>query len=214
MAAVNEWINADHAVSYLGRADSIPHRTEGESALLELLPSRVSRVLDLGSGDGRLLALVLGQHPQAEAVALDFSPTMLDRLRHRFAVSPNVSVIDHNLDESLPQLGQFEAVVSSFAIHHCTHERKRTLFEEIFSFLVPGGIFCNLEHVASPSIKLHADFLAKIGYTIETEDPSNKLLDIEIQLQWLRSIGYENVDCFWKWRELALFAGSKFAGKN
>ena len=75
--------------------------------------------------------------------------------------------------------------------------------------LKPGGVFCNLEHVASPNLKLHADFLAKIGYTIETEDPSNKLLDIEIQLQWLRSIGYENVDCFWKWRELALMAGRK-----
>jgi len=209
MAAVNEWVNADHATSYLGRADSIPHRTEGEATLLELLPANVNRVLDLGSGDGRLLAFVLNKFPRAEAAALDFSPTMLGKLRQRFAASPNVSVIDHDLDFPLPELGKFDAVVSSFAIHHCTHERKHQLYEEIFRLLAPGGAFCNLEHVASPTQKLHIDFLASIGYTPETEDPSNKLLDLHIQLQWLITMGYEDVDCFWKWRELALLAGRK-----
>jgi len=211
MAAVNEWINADHAMSYLVRAERIPHRTEGEATLLELLPERVNCVLDLGSGDGRLLGLVLAKYPEAKAAALDFSPIMLDRLRQRFASNSNVRVVDHNLDHPLPALGQFDAVVSSFAIHHCTHDRKRELYEEVFRLLVPGGIFCNLEHVASPTPKLHVDFLSAIGYTPETEDPSNKLFDLHAQLEWLRTIGYEDVDCFWKWRELALIAGRKHA---
>jgi SAM-dependent methyltransferase len=213
MAAVNEWVKADHAVQYLGRAASIPHRVEGESTLLELLPIKVERVLDLGSGDGRLLALVLEKFPQAEGVALDFSPTMLEHLHQRFA-SRNVRILNHNLDHPLPPLGSFDAVVSSFAIHHCTHERKHELYREIFQQLAPDGVFCNLEHVASPSDKLHRDFLAGIGYSVETEDPSNKLLDFEIQLEWLRSIGFEDVDCFWKWRELALLAGTKPAKRT
>jgi SAM-dependent methyltransferase len=208
MAAVNEWVNADHAVQYLGRADRIPHRMEGESTLLELLPNNVERVLDLGSGDGRLLSLVLEKFPRAEGVAVDFSPAMLERLHHRFA-SRNVQVVNHNLDHRLPQLGQFQAIVSSFAIHHCTHERKRELYAEIFNLLAPGGVFSNLEHVASPSDTLHRDFLACIGYTVETEDPSNKLLDLHLQLEWLSVIGFRDVDCFWKWRELALLAGRK-----
>jgi len=90
-----------------------------------------------------------------------------------------------------------------------THERKRVLYAEIFDLLNPGGVFLNLEHVASPSPALHRQFLATMDLTDETEDPSNKLLDLEVQLSWLWQIGFREVDCHWKWRELALLAGSK-----
>jgi tRNA (cmo5U34)-methyltransferase len=206
---VNLWTSPDHALEYLGRADSILHRAEGESALLEFIPKNAGRVLDLGTGDGRLLALVRNVVPESEAVAVDFSPAMLEAVRKRFAGDLAVTVVTHNLDLPLPDLGKFDAVVSSFAIHHVVHERKRALYGEIFGMLNPGGVFCNFEHVASPTPRLHEEFLHKIGFTVETEDPSNKLLDFETQLRWLREIGFVDVDCFWKWRELALLAGRK-----
>ncbi len=207
--SINLWTSSEHALDYLGRADSIPHRVEGESALLEFIPPTVRRVLDLGTGDGRLLALVKLDHPQATAVAIDFSPTMLEAAQKRFGGDFSVEVKAHNLDCPLPELGEFDAVVSSFAIHHLTHERKRALYAEVYGLLNPGGVFCNLEHVSSPTPELHDDFLRRIGWTPETEDPSNKLLEMEIQLAWLREIGFVDVDCGWKWRELALLAGRK-----
>jgi SAM-dependent methyltransferase len=113
-------------------------------------------------------------------------------------------VVDHNLDERLPPLGTFDVVVSSFAIHHVTDERKRQLFAEVRGLLEPGGMFCNLEHVASASAAAHRRFLDAIGTRPEDEDPSNKLLDLSTQLTWLRAIGFMEVDCVWKWRGLAL----------
>jgi tRNA (cmo5U34)-methyltransferase len=208
--AVNLWDTPEHALEYLGRVDTIPHRAEGERSLLEWLPTRLSRVLDVGSGDGRLLAVVKIAHPEADAVALDFSLVMLDRLRARFSSDDRVTVVAHDLDDPLPEaLGTFDAVVSSFAIHHVTHERKRALYEEIYEKIRPGGVFCNLEHVASPTDALHVKFLAALDVPPERDDPSNKLLDVETQLEWLRTIGFVDVDCHWKWRELALLAGTK-----
>ncbi len=212
--AVNLWTKTDHALDYLGRADSIAHRAEGESSLLEFIPQTTCRILDLGTGDGRLLALVLREqekrdHPDTEAIAIDFSPAMIAAAGKRFASDPLVAVVTHNLDNPLPDLGKFDAIISSFAIHHLVHERKRALYSEIHGLLNAGGVFCNLEHVASPTPKLHEEFLHGTSHTLETEDPSNKLLDVETQLLWLREIGFADVDCHWKWRELALLAGRR-----
>jgi tRNA (cmo5U34)-methyltransferase len=118
---VNEWQSAAHAGAYLERADQVPHRSAGEGTLLEEIPADVGRILDLGSGDGRLLDLVLRVRPKAAGVALDFSPLMLERLRRRFAGAPRVEVVAHNLDDPLPELGTFDAVLSCFAILHLQH---------------------------------------------------------------------------------------------
>jgi len=206
---VNLWSNAEHSKGYLERADSIPHRREGEATLLEFLPERIGRFLDLGSGGGRLLGLVKAARPNAEAVAVDFSAAMLEVLRDAYRGDAKTSIVEHDLSTPLPELGKFDAVVSSFAIHHVTHERKRSLYREIFGVINPGGVFLNLEHVASATPRLHESFLTQLDLTPETEDPSNKLLHLELQLSWLREIGFTDVDCHWKWRELALLAGIK-----
>jgi tRNA (cmo5U34)-methyltransferase len=205
--SVNLWDSTQHALDYLARADAVPHRTEGEAVLLDHVPVGVKRILDLGCGNGRLLALLKVDRPEAQGVAVDFSPVMLEAVRANFAADPLVTVVEHNLDQPLPQLGKFDAVVSSFAIHHLAHKRKQMLYQEIYNRLEPGGIFCNLEHVASPTPELHDAYLRRLNLTRETEDPSNKLLSLEMQLEWLRDIGFQDVDCHWKWLELALLAG-------
>jgi tRNA (cmo5U34)-methyltransferase len=204
---VNLWSTAEHALDYLRRADTLPHRMEGESTLLEIIPESARRILDVGSGAGRLLALLKPLRPDTQFVALDFSPTMLDELHRLYAGDPGVQIVAHDFDYPLPDLGRFDAVISSFAIHHVRHERKRSLYAEIFRALEPGGVFANLEHVDSPTPGLHAAFLKAIGW--EDEDPSNKLLDLDTQIRWLREIGFVDVDCHWKWRELALFGGAR-----
>jgi tRNA (cmo5U34)-methyltransferase len=207
----NEWQTIEHALAYLARADKLPHRTEGEKVLLEQIPISAKRALDLGTGDGRLLALIKLNNPTVEGVALDFSDPMIEQAKKRFANDSKVTVIKHDFSLPLPadQLGHFDAVVSSLAIHHLTHPRKKQLYSEIYQLLNPKGVFCNLEHVSSASENLHLKFLSAIGWTPQMEDPSNKLLDVHTQLEWLREIGFVDVDCNWKWLELALLIGFK-----
>jgi SAM-dependent methyltransferase len=205
--AINLWTDPGHAERYLQIAYQIPRRTEGEASLLECIPTATRRILDLGSGEGRLIGLLLERLPDATGVAVDFSDTMLDRLHARFDGDARVEVHRHDLDEPLPDLGTFDAIVSSFAIHHLVDARKHALYAEIHARLAPGGVFLNLEHVASPTPALHHWFLAALGVAPEDDDASNKLTAVETQLQWLREIGFAEVDCHWKWRELALLAG-------
>lgn len=207
---VNLWDTPEHVHDYIQRREnSIPHRAEAEAAMLEHFPAQALRILDIGTGAGRLIGIAKQRWPQVKAVGLDFSPPMLELARARFAGDSSVTIIEHNLDQPLPHLGMFDVVMSSLAIHHVAHECKRSLYGEAFNILIPGGVFCNLEHVASPTEQLHLEFLKSMGVAPENDDPSNKLLDMETQLGWLREIGFTDVDCHWKWRELALLAGQK-----
>jgi tRNA (cmo5U34)-methyltransferase len=203
-----EWLDPGHVSAYRARADEFPHRLEGEGVLLDHVPRDAGRALDLGCGDGRLLALLQADRPRMRGVALDFSEVMLSAARERFSGDGRVEVVEHDLSRPLPDLGaRFDAVVSSMAIHHLEHERKRALCAEVFELLEPGGVFANFEHVASPTPRLHAAFFEAIGEPLESEDPSDRTLDVETQLAWLRELGFEDVDCYWKWLEMALLIG-------
>ena len=205
---VNLWTDPEHARWYLERRGGIPRREEGYEVLLEFLPERVARVLDLGCGDGEVVGRVLDARAEAEALAADFSEEMLRRVRDRFAGSERVTIVEHDLGRPLPaEWGTFDVVVSAFAIHHVSDERKRTLYSEVHERLRPGGVFLNLEHVASATPELHQGFLSALQIAPEDDDPSNQLAAVEAQLGWLRDLGFEQVDCHWKWRELALLAG-------
>lgn len=100
--------------------------------------------------------------PESVTVAVDVSEPMLERAGERFADQP-VEMLYHDLAEPLHDLGRFDSVVSSLAIHHLEDERKRSLYAEIFTGLEPGGVFANFENVASPTARLHRRFFEAIG---------------------------------------------------
>ena len=207
----NSWVDAEKAAEYLGRADTLPHRSEGEGVLVrDLAGALPGRILDLGCGDGRLTALALAVYPESTALCVDMSPPMLEAAAQRFADEPRVAFATHNLDDPLPFDGPFDAIITSLAVHHVTDERKVTLYAEIAQLLAPGGVFCNLEIVSSPTRALHDRWRDEMG---AREDPSDMLCDMATQLAWIDEAGLDNVDCIWKWRSLALLRGERRAGE-
>lgn len=199
-----EWSQPERIAEYLGR--EIPHRATAEQMLLEALPERIESILDLGTGDGRLIALVRDRHPEARAVGLDSSAPMLERARARFAGDPAVELRPGDLALPLEAADPFDVVVSGLAIHHLEDERKRELFAEVRALLAPGGVFANLDLVSSASAGLHERFRREVGR--DEDDPSDRLAGLGEQLGWLCAAGFAEVDCHFKWLELALLVAA------
>ncbi len=200
------WDDPEQVHWYLQRVGGLEPRMAGEEVLCSLLPADPRSVLDLGCGDGRLCALVLEACPTVErAVGLDRSPPMHARAQERFDHDRRVTFQHHDLADAIEPFGSFDVIVSGFAIHHLEDDRKKRLFAEIARQLNPGGLFANLEVVASATPELHAEFLAAIGRT--ADDPEDRLVDVETQSRWMREAGLAEVDCRWRWRGFALLVG-------
>lgn len=201
------WKDEAKVEEYVGRVGRLEARRAGERELAEALPTRCDRVLDLGTGDGRLIELVLEARPSAtKAVGIDNSPPMLDRARDRFDDDARVALAEHDLAVPLPDLGMFDAVVSGFAIHHLPHARKQSLFAEVVERIRPGGAFVNLEVVQCATPELQEEFYERIGRP--GGDPEDVLAGVEEQLGWMRAGGLVQVDCAWRWRGFAVLVGA------
>ncbi len=116
--------------------------------------------MDLGCGDGILAAVIVGNDPSSTAILADHSPPMLEAAREKLQGlhgSAHFCPVDYSNAEwirSIAQHSPFDLVVSGFSIHHQPDERKRQIYSEIFDLLEPGGMFVNMEHVASSTPRI------------------------------------------------------------
>lgn len=207
------------------------------TSILRTREEPIESFLDLGCGDGILGATILGDYPASRGVLADFSEPMLEQARQQLKDYADQLVFE-NLDYGSPdwvnrvqEYSPFDAVVSGYSIHHQPDARKRQVFAEIFSLLSPGGWFVNIEHVSSAAqlnIDLFENHYVAARYAIEKQEggvrtfeqlaeeyknrpdkAANILAPVELQCDWLCEIGYEEVDCYFRIYELAVFAGRK-----
>ena len=155
---MNAWKNPSIVDNFLTKTrEARPFQTEQHDILLRLIlksQSTVNNFIDLGCGDGILANTILKQYSDANGLLLDYSPSMIDAAKKRMSAFQNQKIIQSDLSNSNWQdnvINKPEVVVSGYAIHHLKNGRKYELFEEIFKILKPGGIFINMEHVASTS---------------------------------------------------------------
>ncbi|MEP6672039.1 MAG: methyltransferase domain-containing protein [Chthoniobacter sp.] len=198
---------------------------------------RIGTFLDLGCGEGVLADAILAEHPEAHGVLVDFSEPMLEGARqHLKAHSHRLEFLEADFAQPawvrrVAPHAPLDVVVSGFAIHHLPDARKQALYREIFDLLTPEGIFINIEHVASAirwteskldDYMIDAIFGKELkssprksraavarDYYARADQDANILAPLEVQCDWLRDIGFENVDCFLKMAELAVFGGQR-----
>lgn len=220
-----------------GVRGAIPYAADQIRIALQILDSSsipVTQVADLGCGAGAIAEAILHHYPEAQVTAIDFSAPMLEQAQQRlqpFGERVRLLQADLYTPDWRADLGRFDAVFSGYCIHHLPDDRKRSLYREIYEQLAIGGCFVNIEHVASASTwgeSLFNESLVDALYewhqsqggsdsrevvakrfVYRDDKDANILAPVETQCAWLREIGFERVDCYFKWFELAVFGGVK-----
>lgn len=211
----------------------IPFGAEQTKLMLQVVNHFIpnpKRIMDLGCGNGFLAEILLTSYPKASAVLVDHSKPMIEHARvHMKEYRNRCEIIHGDFSRSIAQYakpGSMDCIVSGYAIHHLPQTKKKELYQEIYNILAPGGIFINVEHTASatPELeKLHdelfIDYLATHNkrdsqeiakeYYNRPDKEDNILERVDIQVNWLREIGFKHSDCYFKWMELAVFGGVK-----
>ncbi|MGH7495385.1 MAG: class I SAM-dependent methyltransferase [bacterium] len=216
-----------------------PNRTKMAEIVCAMLPfdsrARV-RILDLGTGTGFLIAHVVQAFPQAQIIAVDSAPAMVQeaqaRLREKAQALTWQICTFQEFTQTVSALPSFDAVVSSFALHHLSAGEKLELFQALFGKIRAGGWFINADIVARPDPKIEERYqqLRRLGIQqrarqqlgeertlediaanlakLEQED-GDQPLRLESDLQLLREAGFHEVDCFWKESREAVWEGVK-----
>lgn len=216
----------------------VPYAADQIEMMLRAIDARsqpVTSFIDLGCGSGVVARALLARYPQARALLVDFSEAMLAEANAQLGAHPNVLIVSGDLASSewlnAVRGSAPDLVVSGYAIHHLAHSRKRELYAEIFDLLPANGMFINIEHVASRSPQLEAasdELMIDTIHAFQRSKGSNRareqvasefvhrpdktaniLAPVETQCEWLRAIGFAEVDCYFKVFELAVFGGRK-----
>ncbi|MDP4104360.1 MAG: class I SAM-dependent methyltransferase [Bacillota bacterium] len=228
------WKQKDVTQHYLEQVrGGIPFGAEQVKVMLQLVnhfTPNPKKIMDLGCGNGFLAEILLKTYPNATAKLLDHSEPMVKAARNHMSEYYNrCEIIKGDLSNSINKYAEpnsVDCIVSGFAIHHLPHEKKKDLYKEIYDLLADGGIFINIEHTASatPEIeKLHDElFIDHLSnhykrdrkevaqeYYSRPDKMDNILERVNIQISWLKEIGFKHSDCYFKWMELAVFGGVK-----
>ena len=96
-----------------------------------------SRVLELGSGTGNLTQRL---DDCEELVCVDVSERMEELARHKISRFQNRRFIKEDILQVFDHpIGLFDAILSTFTVHHLTEPEKLHFFREVFQHLKPGG---------------------------------------------------------------------------
>ena len=115
---------------------SAPQTRWGEAVVGWLDLAGNERVLDAGCGTGRVTERLLDRLPRGRVVALDGSPSMIERARERLG-EERVEYLIADLMEPIPVGERVDAILSTATFHWVPDHQ--VLFRNLAAVLRPGG---------------------------------------------------------------------------
>ncbi len=190
-------------------------------------------ILDLGCGDGILTKRIRDRYPDNMFYLMDGSPDMMKKAKENlpgdnviFSQQTFEDYIDSPIEEQ-----KYDFVHSANAIHHLDLDGKEKLYAKVYGEMLRGGLFINIDTVQPYSersekwqFRMWIDWVNETlfksgfkddigkydhiptGYKTAGENTPSTLID---QLDLLTRIGFQDVDCFFKYGIFSVFGGIK-----
>jgi tRNA (cmo5U34)-methyltransferase len=210
-------------------ARSIPqYETMRETtyALGRRFVQRGTHVLDLGCSNGTaLLPYVREFGADASYVGCEISPPMLDAARQSLApyiAAGLVDIREWDLRRSIPRVYS-SLTLSVLTLMFVPINYRLRILTDVYRYLKPGGAFLLVEKLLGSSADINDTMVdeyhslkASNGYS--QEEITRKALALEgVQVpltahaneDLLRSAGFEQIDCYWRWMNFAAWIAVK-----
>ena len=234
----SKWKNKRAALEFIENADMYILERQKLFAIMKSLykhfltdNNKTIKILELGCGDGRVTHELLQIDANLEGTLIDGSSEMIENAKNRLKSYQGLKFIQTTFQElvnSNPLSENFDFVVSSLAIHHLQEEEKKVLFEYVYNHLNSDGFFLNIDVVRAPTEILESWYLKLWKeWIMENEiktnqlesfqnipdqyknNPDNNPDTLENQLKLLKSVGFSNVDCYYKYGIFSVYGGQK-----
>ena len=204
----------------------IPKYNEMIESLINSIPfedSKTIEVLDLGCGTGNITSAVKKRYPHAKITCIDLAEQMINITKFKLSKYNDIKYLLGDLRE-IPFGADYDLIISSLALHHLqTDQEKISIYHKIYDSLKEGGAFYNADNILASSeylenvnMKQWKDFMRK---TISNKEIEEKWLPTYYEedypaplikhVDWLREVGFKNVDVTWKYINGAVFGGIK-----
>lgn len=158
--------------------------------LTDNLSNDVKNVLDLGAGTGLELIELFKRFPEVNVTAIDISENMLERLKEREFGAKVKTICGNFFDVDFGN--NYDAVISTSALHHFLISDKLELYKKIYSSLKDGGIFLNSDKIVDTNQE-ELDAIKFYNENINNKPHIDTPLSIEHEIEILEQVGFKNI---------------------
>lgn len=205
----------------------IPNYKGMINSLISSIPfesSKPIKVLDLGCGTGNITSEVKKRYPKARVTCVDLAENMIEISQYKLARYDDIEYQVADLRDFQYGEDNYDLIISSLAMHHLqTDEEKIAIYQRIYDALTDGGVFLNADQVLTSSEHLekvnHEQWKAFMLKTLPLDEVEEKWVPTAYNedhpaplmdhLDWLRDVGFKEVDVMWKYIKGAVFGGRK-----
>ena len=183
-----------------------------------------THVVDLGCSRGDALAPFIDQFgDRCQYLGLELSESMLQASRERFATlidAGTVSINEHDLRKTYPDVNA-SLTLSVLTLQFTPMEHRQRILRDIYRSTAKGGAFILVEKVLGDSAEINELMVNQYHQLKKTNGYSDELIErkrlslegvlVPVTARWneelLRSAGFTQVDCFWRWMNFCGWVG-------